>query len=115
MRARVIEAYDVLRDPAQRAAHRREAYPLDYDSIADLSEQRANALSLRDDESGAKAERTTAGELARAAAPVRKVSMADLLRVVEQAKPGSGPGGAASPAGEAAPTPPAPGGRPFKA
>jgi hypothetical protein len=99
MRERVAAAYEVLRDPARRAAHRREAYPLDFESIADLVEQRASSLSMRQDDDAADRQRRMAADLARSAstANMRKISMEALLQSVANSPPKKKPGGEGPP------------------
>jgi hypothetical protein len=95
MRERAAEAYAVLRDPAARMAHRRAAYPLDYESIAELVDQQQSARSMREDEGGAPNQRSLAKELAQTAGPSagRKISMATLLKAVAgKPRPGGGGG-----------------------
>lgn len=72
MRARLDEAYAVLVDPTKRMAHRMEAYPLDYESITDLMEKRAKALTMKGAEREAASDRTIARELSLASAGAKK-------------------------------------------
>ncbi|MAT28077.1 MAG: hypothetical protein CMN29_24495 [Sandaracinus sp.] len=56
--ARVEEAWAELRDERRRVAHRKEAYPtVHYDGLAELLEQKATALSMRDEVSATQARR----------------------------------------------------------
>ena len=94
MRDRAASAYAVLKDPAARVAHRRAAYPLDFESIADLVNQQASSISMREDDAAAPSQRSLARELQRTAGPSsgRKISMEMLLKAVA-APPKSRPGG----------------------
>jgi hypothetical protein len=69
MRERARQAYDVLSDPKRRIAHRREAYPLDYEALSELMEKRADALEMKQAEEQASADRAVAGELSRTGRP----------------------------------------------
>ena len=69
MRPLVEKAHELLADPAARIAYRRTAYPLDYESLADLVDQRATALSMREGDREAQSQRTLSVEFARTAGP----------------------------------------------
>jgi actin-like ATPase involved in cell morphogenesis len=72
MQARLAAAQAVLGDEHARLAYRREAYPLDFESITDLMGKRATALSMRGAEAAAAVDRQSAAELRRTAQLGRK-------------------------------------------
>ncbi len=64
MRARADAAWAVLGDPVTRAAHRADAYPLDFFAVCDLAEKSAAVLDFRGAEGEARSQRAVAHELA---------------------------------------------------
>jgi hypothetical protein len=67
---RARAAHDVLKDPALRARHRRESAPaLDFDSIEQLLEKRAEALAMKKDTRGEEETEAVRKEIKRSRKP----------------------------------------------
>jgi hypothetical protein len=63
IRTRLAHAYEVLEDPARRRAYRRQAYPLDYEAVSALAEERADSLAMRTSHRDLEERRSVAIEL----------------------------------------------------